>query len=295
MSMKEFIYQFVNTVWSYIRVVRFSKKSKMLFPQTKNEEIILLGNGPSFKETLLEHMEYLKSHDTFAVNHFCKQEDYKEIEPTNYIILDSKIFLKDVEESFRVAKKELFNALIDNTTWDMNLFIPAVTDIKDEFEQLMKENSHIKVHYFNFTTLEGFPSLIYPLYDKGLGMPFAGNVMVSAIMLSMQMGYKKIKLVGADHSFHLVTTVNDDNHLCARESHFYKEKIVDAPLYSDVKKEKQLLVHEYFKHTYMQFQSYHQLQAYSQYKDVEVINASVLSYIDAFKREKLNRKGSHDV
>ena len=51
-------------------------------------------------------------------------------------------------------------------------------------------------------------------------MPFSQNVLVAAIYISLNLGYKNIYLLGADHSWAHDVSVNDDNQLCLNDRHF---------------------------------------------------------------------------
>ena len=64
--------------------------------------------------------------------------------------------------------------------------------------------------------------------ENGWGMPRPHNVLIPSIILSMRMGFKKIYLAGADHSWLKEIFVSEDNEVFLTQKHFYDEKKAEA-------------------------------------------------------------------
>ena len=119
-------------------------------------------------------------------------------------------------------------------------------------------------------------------------MPRCSNVLCGCLFLAVNMGYKKIYLFGADHSWHEEWKMTDDNVLLGRTPHF--DDTADAykkhQMYDSIEMKDPLKIHSLFWWGYKAFYDYHVINEYSTVKNATIFNASEKSYIDAFKREK---------
>jgi hypothetical protein len=123
------------------------------------------------------------------------------------------------------------------------------------------------------------------LYKYQIGIPHAQNVLVAAIYLGIEIGFKKIYLMGADHSWHEELIVSKDNIVCFKPKRFSdKEEASLVPFLMHDKSTRAAKMHEIFDAFTKVFVGYHNLEEYSQYRDVKILNASKKTYIDAFER-----------
>ena len=122
-------------------------------------------------------------------------------------------------------------------------------------------------------------------------MPLLQNVVVLALYIGLQRGYKKIYIHGVDSDSYKKICINHDNEMVMRELHYYG--------YSDVNlndsKTSGFAIGCLYKRLACEvamFRSYVDLASYADYLGISVINASPNSMIDAFERydhdEQLN-------
>ncbi len=283
----------MNKLVNFVKLLLQSCKSiiklfiyKSFFSEIKSEKVLddkvfILGNGPSLKENLINDMELLKKSDTFCVNTFCFSEQFCEIKPKYYIFLDPAYFMEDVASKFKKMQKEIIEVFKTLVTWDLILFIPKKTDMKDDWGILETENKNIKIVYFNNNAANGFDKIIFCLFNKNLAMPEPQNVLIGAIFLSINLGYKNIYLLGSDHSWTEDLRVNDENQLYIIDKHFnsIEEKLFYKYNGKDIWSMGDLLYA-----LSKTFKAYYVLQKYARYKKVKILNLTSKSFIDAFDR-----------
>lgn len=240
--------------------------------------IIILGNGPSLNDTIAEHKELLKHTPAMAVNFFANTPVFSELRPSYYILIDPLFFGGSDGENFRKLNENL--AAVD---WPMTLIVPV--KYRDRIAPGIRANTHITILTVNAIAIEGWRWLTDMAYTAGLGMPRPRNVLIPAIMAAIQMGYRQIYIVGADHSWMRTIEVNERNEVVSVQPHFYKE---------DEKEEKRIRtdylrypLHEIVHSFYVAFKSYHDIRRYADRHGIEIFNSTPGSYIDAFPRCQL--------
>ena len=165
----------------------------------------------------------------------------------------------------------------------MYLIIPTLANNNKEFQKVFKNNSNITLVDFNDTTILGFDFFRYYMYKNYLGGPPMKNVLISAIYLSLNIGFKQIFLLGSDHSWTSELVVNQYNQVCLTDSHFYDKQIVsNKPLRHIYGSEYKM--HEILRDFALMFEGYHLLNEYSKVLGSSIINLCEYSFIDAFKR-----------
>ena len=134
----------------------------------------------------------------------------------------------------------------------------------------------------------GFESFCYYLFRRNLGMTRCTNVLCGCLFLSINMGYKKIYLFGADHSWHEELRIADDNTVFIRDFHFddKQDSVKEVKLYESIERNNSIKIHRIFWWGYKAFFDYIVIGEYAKKMKTDVYNASEKSYIDAFKREK---------
>jgi len=127
-------------------------------------------------------------------------------------------------------------------------------------------------------------------YRKNLAMPRVQNVLTASIFLAMNIGYKKIFVVGADHSWHESIAISDKNILYLKNTRFQDDKEKDfAPFFEDPANETiPYRMYNLFRDLSKMFLSYMELERYSKSIKAKIYNASDKSYIDAFERKKIS-------
>jgi hypothetical protein len=268
-----------------LKVIILSK-FRIELPSAKGEDCIVLGNGPSLKNTIAEFKELMKKTPLVCVNNFASSPEFHELKPSHYVILDPG-FIIYKERPDIVAT---FNELKNNTHWHVNLFVPYLFRKDPDIKYLLEANSFVKVSFFNYTIVKGFDFLAFNLFSKNLAMPQFYNVLGASVFLAINMGYKRVWLTGADHSWFKDIYVNDNNSLSRKDLHFYDKG--DQPLTPiiDPVSGKTQKAGDFFQALHRVFDSYYLLNEYAGTKKCSVYNASGFSYIDAFERRKLQKK-----
>jgi hypothetical protein len=253
-------------------------------PKPKEEKCIVLANGPSLKTSLEKHPDFFKEHPLVCVNTFSVTKEYSILKPGNYVILDP-FFWKGKTDIILQTLRDIE----EKTTWPMNLFVPQRSSKSGVFKKLQKNNPNIKLVTFNYTVFKGFTKFAHFFYRKNLAMPQSPNVTISSLFLSVNMGYKEIYLVGADHTWHENVHVNDDNILCSRNVHFYDNTPVTTyvPFLKEGRPDETQKTYEFFTMWARTFYGYFLINEYASKYKCRILNASEHSFIDAFERIKL--------
>jgi hypothetical protein len=269
--------QFLESVFSIFRVVLWSKFSlKNPHFQANSKNCVILGNGPSLKYSLENHLDFIKQSDIFCVNLFAVSDYYTQLKPSNYLLLDEAFLNPNHERAGRGL-----NDLIKNTTWEVNLFIPHKFKKSAYFINEIAKNTFLKPIYFNYVIVEGFDWLRFWIYEKGLGMPRSQNVMVASIFRCINLNYQKIFLLGADHTWHENIRLNENNEILADDSHFYGSKTYEI---KQIVNENESYMARQFLSLHKAFKGYEVLARYAKSKNITIQNASQRSYIDVFEK-----------
>jgi hypothetical protein len=278
-----FINQCIHTSASLMKVIVRSKWGTKL-PAGTAESCIVLGNGPSLKSSLNKDPNVFKSQPLVCVNSFSMSEEFVHLKPNYYVILDYSFWMSDGENVLQTLE-----AIKTKTSWELHLFVPRMASKSKRFTDLCAANNNIKLTYFNYTVFKGFDSIAHWFYNRNLAMPQSQNVLVASVFLSINMGFKKIMIVGADHTWHQDLFLDENNVLCTKHLHFYEkeEKTTYVPFKKGVHLNETFKVHEIFATWAKAFYGYIALEKYARYKNSKIVNASEVTFIDAFERVKL--------
>ncbi|MCH5327498.1 MAG: hypothetical protein J1E02_00620 [Coprobacter sp.] len=268
-----------QTIASLLKIVLYSKWSVPM-PATINTvgEIVILGNGPSLNVTVEDSPAFLRNKMLLAVNFAGSTELFRQLCPGLYVLADPYFFDASKDKSV-----ELYRMLADTVTWEMYLFVPVTSRKRKWWQEILSTNPHIHIVMYNTTPVEGYRWFTRLAFRKGWGSPRPRNVLIPSIMLALRLGFKKIYLAGADHSWLPGLSVNDANQVITRQPHFYKDseqhnKQVDAQ-YAHIH------LHEVLYSMYIAFRSYFIIRDYAEYVGTKIVNITPGSYIDAFERE----------
>lgn len=238
--------------------------------------LVVMGNGPSLRQTIDLHPEWLAAHDLLAVNFAANTPDFLNLRPCLYVLADPHFF-EGSESDPNVAR--LWETL-GKTGWKMHLWVPR--RYRRRAISLLGGNTCVEVRHFNLTPLEGYRWLTRRLADAGLGMPRPRNVLIPAIMTGIREGYTRIYLAGADHTWTRTLSVDDENFVVSIQPHFYKDTESE---HSRVRAAYAgLHLHNVLGSMATAFASYWKLADYASSRGVEILNATPGSMIDAFPR-----------
>lgn len=248
--------------------------------ETPKRRVIIMGNGPSLRQTIDYDRSALRNSDLMAVNFFPNSSEFFDLKPTMLILADPHFFT-GMEKDPNVARLWRRLQMVD---WPLTLFIP--TSQKRFSGDMINPDSPIKLSFFNLTPVEGDTRISHLLFDLGLGMPRPRNVLIPAIMMALRAGYRDIWLVGADHSWSKSLWVDDANRVISVQPHFYKDNEKER---NRVAKEYEgYHLHQIFNSLSVAFRSYHQIAAYANRLGATITNATPGSFIDAFDRKPLS-------
>ncbi len=289
LQIQAFLKHLGNTIESVIRIVFLSKLRLDLSSKGKeNSEILVLGNGPSLQDDLQNYPQFTKGKDLVCVNHFPKTPLYEKLKPVIYITGAPDLWLDDIEEKYVEQSKELFDAMRQKTNWPLSLYIPYEAKKHMRWQKQLEENSHISIIFYNNIPIEGWKVFNYWCFKKNLGMPRPHNVMIPCFMISLALGYQKIYIIGADHSWLPEITVTDTNEVLISQKHFYdRETVRGEPLDKRGKGKRTLpeILHKFMT----AFSGYFVIEEYAKYKGVKILNATKGSFIDAFQKIDLDK------
>lgn len=273
-----------KSLGSIIKVLLLSKFNKRIKNIAPSKPIVILGTGPSLKATLKNDMTYLEKCDLIGLNHFAEKEEFENLKPSYYVIGAPEIWDESLNEYYTTKGIRLFEALNSKVQWPLTLFV-AQKGLKSKRLDIVKKNKNITISFFNNTPIEGFSPISHLLYNMKLGMPRPHNVMIPSIMISIWMGYKTICLAGADHSWHELLRVKDNNDVELDQKHYFDKKENWSTMKYAGKRDRK--IHEIFEKWMLAFRGYFDLLDYSKSKDIDIYNISYKSYIDAFERKNI--------
>ncbi|MGL4993648.1 MAG: hypothetical protein ACRC6R_05925 [Bacteroidales bacterium] len=271
--------ELVDTLFSLLRIALFSRLKPSL-PKTEkiSEEIIILGNGPSFKDLIDQESEFWQSRERLMVNFSACSEWFDLVKPQNYLIADP-LFWESEEKCER-----LFGALSMKCKWPMNLFMPTKAYKSQRWQKIIADNKMISLHPHNTTPVEGLGCFTKLAYSKGWGVPRPHNVLIPSIAIALRMNYKKIYLAGAEHSWVHDVGISDQNKVIMNFKHFYDNGKPDT---KEMAQYAEVPFYQFLYHQYIVFRAYFQLRDFADKLQSKVINITPGSFIDAFERMKI--------
>lgn len=270
--------KFASSAGSVLKVALLSRGVTPKAAAREGRGLVIMGNGPSLRQTIDNDSEWLCSHDLLAVNFAANTPDFFRLRPRYYVLADGHFFSGNATDP-NVAKlwKEL-----GNVSWEMTLWAPRRS--LHLAKALVLANDNIRIKTFNLTPVEGLRPVSHMLIDAGLGMPRPRNVMIPAIIAGIREGYRKIYLCGADHSWTRTLSVDDENFVVSIQPHFYEDNDKEHERVRSAYAG--LHLHDVLGSMTVAFRSYWQLADYARSKGVEIINATPGSMIDAFPRRR---------
>lgn len=260
-------------------LLRSRRPSKAGDPKTV--PLIVMGNGPSLRETIAEHSDILKNSDTLAVNFAANAETYTYLKPNLYVLADPHFFRTGIDGKSSDQNVVRLWDNIASTDWPMTLYVPCKTKLPEE----IAKNDHIIVKRYNLTPGEGLRGPVHWLYRHGFAMPRPRNVLIASIMIALREGYRDIYIVGADHTWSRDLWVDDKNRVISVQKHFYKDN--DKEFERVAQEYAGYHLHDILNSLTIAFRSYHQIAAYADSLGARILNCTPGSFIDAFPRTEL--------
>lgn len=266
-----------QTAASLGKVMLLSRPVTRRAKRQPGRSIVIMGNGPSLRQTIDNRRDWLAAHDLMAVNFAANTPEFAELRPQHYILADGH-FMAAPGTDPNVDR--LWQALAA-VSWPMTLWVAAKNASKAR--RLLGGNPDVAVKTFNLTPLEGYEALVHPLIDAGAGMPRPRNVMIPAIITAIRQGYGTVLLAGADHTWTRTLSVDDDNFVVSVQPHFYKDNEEEhtrvRAAYAG------LHLHDVLGSMTIAFRSYWHVRRYADSRGVKVLNCTPGSMIDAFDRQ----------
>lgn len=271
------------TLISLVLVVFFSRKSLFSKKVKQERPIMILGNGPSLRDDIDAVIELREGGrvDICSVNDFAFSEAFFKVRPSLYVLADPNYWSDNVSKDVEIRRVRLIEIFANDVVWPMRVMVPVEAKGSSVFDRACSE--FVIVEYYNRTPISGFDWVRFRLFDVGAGMPPAYNVLIAALAISIAGGYKKIFVLGADHSWHEELNLKKEGVLVAQK-HFYDERVELKPVYKAVGEV--FTIGELFIRWGKVFRTYEVLALYAQYKRAVVYNLSSKTYVDAFSRAK---------
>ncbi len=280
LNFQNFVNKTADTILSAIRILLYSRPIGQS-PIRNAENCFVLGNGPSLNLSFDFLVENKENSDVFCVNMFSNSPYYSKIKPQNYLLLDDAF----VNQNHELASNAIQKIMLD-THWKLNLIVPLKFKKSTYFIEKIAQNPNITIYFINYVIFESFDWLRFWVFRKNIGMPQCQNVLVALTFQCINMGYKNVYLLGADHSWHENLRLNEQNELLFVDTHFYGEKNINTKNTN----EKSFLAFQFLS-LHKAFKGYEVLVIYAKNCGVNIYNASAKSYIDVFKKIKLTEIG----
>jgi hypothetical protein len=285
LSLQSFLTNFGNTIYAILKVLILSRRVN-LKKTGDREECIIMGNGPSLIKWIESKAAFIKDKDIFSVNHFPSSNFYDQVKPKYFVTAAPELWIKGVDELYIQSSRKLFTDLANKTTWPLILFIPFQARKYKDWKTPLENNKDIRINYYNDTGIEGWDWIKHFFFKNNLAMPRPHNVLIPAILLAINLGYKKIYLWGAENNQVLDLSVNEENIALINQKHFYDHGS-SRPEVMKKRGTGQRHVHEILHKFMLSFMAYHVLDKYAEHRNAEVINQTPDSLIDAFDRQRL--------
>ena len=200
-----------------------------------DEECVILGNGPSLRDTLScqASLHFIKSRRKFCVNSFVNYPEFEVLKPEFMLLVDSFYWAKDLTGSL-LAEFENTQKKLQSITWSFTIFMPIKAKKWNPLMDISSQNKNIQIIYINTKTSSR--RIRFLEYKANKAMPPIQNVLVAGVYLAINIGFSKTFIFGADHSWH-ENIFLIDNMLHLKDTHFYdKEDPVGIPWYKDPEK-----------------------------------------------------------
>jgi hypothetical protein len=254
-----------------------------------NKECVILGNGPSLKESLSGNsLDFIKDRIVFCVNNAVVSDEFLLLKPSFVVFMDPFYWSKNTVEPYFSIYTQIAG-ILSNVDWKTTIFMPKAASEWNFFIDVPIKNNNVEIKYINTNGPKYDNDLRFTEFKTNHAMPTVQNVLVACIYIALNIGFKTIYIFGADHSWHESFKVMDDNILYYKNQHYYDKENQQkkyTPMYKNPEQTQIWTCSEIFLAFSNKFKSYEELEKYSRYMGAKIYNASKISYIDAFERIK---------
>ena len=260
----------------YFVIDIIKRKKRYIANNHRTDEAIVLGNGPSLNDIDIASLK-TKGIKICCVNYFPlkKQEVFFDIKPEYLCLMDPGFFDYTIE-----AEKKDYEAFLDvlnKVKWKLEIIAPAG-------KRLPIENTYITYEWINTHKISYCSSdmLNFFLYKHNLALPGLQNVTIGGLYYFLTANFKKIYIGGVDMSDFKNLYVDENNRVYVDSTHSYGS----TRYYYDEMQECGIVEFAPILGAYQRmFVEFKQLSKYAKYLGIEVVNLSINSYIDVFKKE----------
>lgn len=280
-----FLTDLIKSILTFLKVIIRSKYF-ISFEKAKSKDIIILGNGPSLKENLISHQDILKKFELMGVNNLPSTSAFELLQPSKFIIISEEFWNPGSISKHQEKRDNIIKNLVEKTTWPITCFLPQRANSNKKFVAAITNNKNITIQFFNTTPTEGLPLLNRTFMKWGLGMPRPHNVLIPSLYVCIQSLYENIYLIGADHSWIPLISVDENNNALVNQQHFYDDNTNNIEAMH--KKSKPRRLHQVLEKFMLSFKAYFDLKDYAEARGVNIVNCTPGSFIDAFDRKDLS-------
>ena len=253
-----------------------------------SDTMVVIGNGPSLKDSLEKYSDNIIKYDRIAVNYFAATDAFEKIKPNFYAFADPMWF--GGKQEFKEGVDSLLKTLLQKTTWDMTIILPQMAQSMP-ISKLLLTNAHIKLafYYDGYYTPKGMA--YFDALDNNFVDPPGQTVLNICVWFAIYQSYKETYIIGADTSFFRDIKVDQQtNILYTIDQHFYDNNEVykDTGLFdANHCRKMSLTITKLFEDVGGMFRDYEVLSQYARWKGVKLYNASEYSWVDSLERKKL--------
>ncbi len=245
--------------------------------------LLILGNGPSLAEelpALIAHGEHLQK-DLLAVNFFAEDAQFEVVQPAYYVLSDPMFFRENV---YRARVMSFYATLNAKVSWPMTLYVQFYNPEHFDYRAVLP-NPQIRIVRFHTQMYRGFRGVEFRLFQRGLGSANFGTVVQVGVYAALLLGYKRIELLGVDHTLLDGLSVDVENRLCRTISHYYDtQPAVPQPIFQKVPHAPYTMA-IYLAEVAELFRGHEVLRDYAAWRGARIINRTRGSMIDAYERE----------
>jgi hypothetical protein len=285
-----------DLAWVPVTLARSGLRRSQVVGAPRSRPCYVLGNGPSLCDSLPENAA-LPNGDFVCVNSFACSPLYPRVRPKYYVVADPDFYRTKaidasrtdaVAQSLRSLEDETSGALrwiLERTDWDMELFVPYL-DRDRVIESRLRRNSRVRVRYYNLIYFRHLPQrLSHFLADMGLAIIGGQTVLTAAIYIAIKLGYREVRVLGADHSMHRDLFVGTDNVVYSSPQHFYSsEGTAPLPFVVDADRGTVFRMKDWLAAFSRMFDDHEALRQYATRHGSRIINLTPNSFIDAYDR-----------
>ncbi|UTW67143.1 hypothetical protein KFE94_03225 [bacterium SCSIO 12643] len=274
---------------SLMKVAIGGWKREPLPNKGNRKHLLILGNGPSLLKSIDEHHDLILNSDLIGVNHLSRSPLYKKLKPSVLVLTPIEFWDHEHDQFLKDEFYKTADPLIYDTEWNLSIIAPLTAKNCKNALGYFSKNKRIKIYFVNMTPIDGNQKIANWIMRNRLGLPRPHNVLIPALVVGINLGYKTINILGADHSWMPYVRVTEENQVVMVQKHFYDEKEAqEKKMYNANSKSFDRKLYEVLQKFTYAFKSYFVIDGYAKSIGCEIINLTPNSFIDAFKRKSVN-------